>query len=320
MKSIAKFSVLTCIAFSLTVPAALSADSNIKSDTTPQAIPAAVVEQVERVLEPSFPIGNKLSRAVQKYSGVNLLTELISSQVTKLVIKKKLGGKVKVKVRTFSLTDLIAGKIKSVDVDLGHSKLKAIDIGEVHMATKGPVWVSPFKSKKRQTGLNSPVALSVKGKFSQKDVRQALKSKDVISSLRGLKLDLPGLGEQQLDVIDPKVKIEDDLLKIDATLITQGADKETGVPIKIEGRPRLVDGSKINVEDLKVTSDCIEKPDKFATFLSSLLNPIVNFARLDSTTHAFRLNSLQVEESMITGHGELILVPKNYQAQVAQTK
>lgn len=296
---------LTAAAISLSLLGAPSPST--AADTTLPAVP-----------DPSFPIGSKVSRTIQKVTGINLVTEFLASKITGAVLKRKLGGKVRAKVRTYSLTDLIAGKVKSVDIRLDHSQIEGVRIGTVDLASKSPIWFKPVGFK-RKGGLNTPIALAIDSEFTQTDATEALETREVISSLRGLKLDLPGLGRQQLDVVSPRVKIEDDLLKIDATLITQGASPDTGVPIKIQGRPRLVDGSKIVVEDLKLQSDCLVEPEKFASFLSDLLNPIVNFARLDTTTHAFRLSNLEVQNSLVKGRGELILVPKNYQAKVAQS-
>jgi len=296
---------LTATAISLSLLGAPSPST--AADTTLPAVP-----------DPSFPIGSKVSRTIQKVTGINLFTEFLASKITGAALKRKLGGKVRAKVRTYSLTDLIAGKVKSVDIRLDHSQIEGVRIGTVDLASKSPIWFKPVGFK-RKGGLNTPIALAIDSEFTQTDATEALETREVISSLRGLKLDLPGLGRQQLDVVSPRVKIEDDLLKIDATLITQGASPDTGVPIKIQGRPRLVDGSKIVVEDLKLQSDCLVEPEKFASFLSDLLNPIVNFARLDTTTHAFRLSNLEVQNSLVKGHGELILVPKNYQAKVAQS-
>jgi hypothetical protein len=63
-----------------------------------------------------YPIGSKFSRTVQKVTGINIITQYVASKAAEAAIKKKVGGKVKVKVKTYSLTSLISGKVKSVDV------------------------------------------------------------------------------------------------------------------------------------------------------------------------------------------------------------
>ncbi|CAF0878108.1 unnamed protein product [Rotaria sordida] len=128
--------------------------------------------------------------------------------------------------------------------------------------------------------------------------------------MSGLKLDLPGLGEQQLEVMKPKVTIVDDLLILEATLVTKGASLDTGVPIKLSARPKLVGDSKIMLEELQVEGPDIVEPEKFAQFAQNLLNPLIDFARMDRRDHAFRLADLKVGGGGVSGDGKLLLVPK----------
>lgn len=128
--------------------------------------------------------------------------------------------------------------------------------------------------------------------------------------MSGLSSYLPGLGEQQLEVMQPSVQIVDDQIRLEATLVTKGASIETGVPIKISARPNLVGDSKIMLEDLQVEGPDIIEPDKFAQFAQDLLNPLIDFARMDRRDHAFRLADLKVGGGGVTGDGKLLLVPK----------
>ena len=261
---------------------------------------------------PPFPIGSKLSRGVQKYTGVTWLSEFVTGQVAKIIIHHKLGGKVKVRVKTYSLTDLIAGKLKVLDVRLDDSHVYGVGLGRIHASSSGPLWVAPLKKKDRRSGLQNPVVLKVEGELSQKDVTEALVSPEVAQQLRGLKLDLPGLGEQQLEVLKPVVSIKENLVRIEATLVTRGAAEETGVPLVITAKPVLKENTKIFLEDLTVDSDCIVEPEKFAAFIADLLNPIVDFGRYDRGDHAFRLTSFHIKDKVVTGDGNLLLVPRGY--------
>ncbi|MBX9691473.1 MAG: DUF2993 domain-containing protein, partial [Cyanobacteria bacterium] len=193
--------------------------------------------------KPSFPIGHKISRKVQTYTGVNWLAQAISSKLAARAIKRKVGGSVNVSVKTYSLTDLMAGKVKSVTVKLKGAKFFDVGLGTIEANTCQPVWVSPFKKKNRSRGVQSPVLISVKATLTQKDVTDALQSPQVVSTLRGLNLDLPGLGEQQLQIIKPSVDIKDDLIFIKAVLVTKGGSEDTGVPVSMSAKPILVNQS-----------------------------------------------------------------------------
>jgi len=268
---------------------------------------------------PPFPVGNKVSRTVQKVTGINWVTEQVAGRVAGAVIRHKVGGKAKVKVKTYSFTDLMAGKVKSVDVQLAKPRVEGVELGNIHVASKNPVWFSPFKGKNKKRGLNNPVNMSISGDLSQDEVARALASQEITKAIRGFKLDLPGLGDQELEVLKPQVDIEDKLVKIEGTLVTRGASEDTGVPIKIQATPKLVAQNEVFLDNLKVDSPYIVEPEKFAAFMSDLLNPIVRFSRYDRKTHAFRLFELDVTGDTVKGEGNLLLVPKDYKPQVAKT-
>ena len=302
VRPIPTYSLILGLIISTLVACPSQALSNATNSDSKRKTPPAMAEE-----KPKFPIGNKFSRGFQKYTGINFVTELIGNQVIKYSVKKQVGGKVKVRLKTYSLTDLIAGKVKSLDIEMKKPEFEGVSLGNVAIATRHPAWFS-YKRQNR-SNLKDTVLLEVEGNVMQKDITSALSSEKVISSMRGLKLDLPGLGEQQLDILSPEVSIEEKQLVIKGTLITKGAAKETGVPIKIVGEPKLIGNQKIVVTNLKVDSDAIVEPEKFAKFVSDLINPVVDFGRYDTTTHAFRLNSFKIVDNEITGNGELLLVP-----------
>jgi|GEM_PF-1782532 len=280
-----------------------------------QAAPAATPSQPAIKLKAAdpFPLSSKFSRRLQKYTGVNWLGSAVASQAASFVVHRKLGGKVKVKIKTYSLTDLIAGKMKSVSLEVRDPKLSGIGLGEVTVKSANPIWYAYRKPKLGESrGLKSPVMLCVKASLSQKQIARALENPSVASKLHGLKLDLPGLGEQQLEVVHPKVEILDDLLKLEGTLVTRGGTLESGVPVTISARPKLIGDSQIVLEQMKVDSPDIVEPEKFADFTSKLLNPVVDFARMDRRDHAFRLDTLRVsgKNGDVEGDGRLLLVPK----------
>jgi len=286
-------------------PAATIVDSPAASAP---AVPAIKIKAAD-----PFPLSSKFSRRLQRYTGINWLGAAVASQAASFAVHRKLGGKVKVKIKTYSFTDLIAGKLKSVSLEVRDPRLSGIGLGEVTVKSVNPIWYAYRKPKIGESrGLKSPVMLCVKASLSQKQIAKALENPSVSSKLHGLKLDLPGLGEQQLEVVHPKVEILDDLLKLEGTLVTKGGTLESGVPVTISARPKLIGDSQIVLEQMKVDSPDIVDPEKFADFTSKLLNPVVDFARMDRRDHAFRLDSLKVsgKKGDVEGDGRLLLVPR----------
>jgi hypothetical protein len=288
------------------------------------APPAATAPAISALSgKPPFPITGKFSRQVQRFTGLNWLGSTVASAGAGIYIHHKLGGKVKVKVKSYSLTDLLAGKVKSVSVNVKEPKLSGVGLGSVSIASSNPIWYAYRKAKNGDRGLKTPVIMIVNANLSQKQIAKALENPAVSSKLHGLKLDMPGVGEQQLEVLKPNVTIEDDVLKLQGTLITKGGTADSGVPVTIAAKPTLVGDHQIILDQMKINSPVIVEPEKFAAFTSKLLNPVVDFARMDRRDHAFRLDTLKVsgKDGDMEGHGRLLLVPKMRASgnQMAQT-
>lgn len=292
-----------------------SRDALHEASGTKKAEPARD-SKLRRMLPP-FPISGKISRTIQKYTGLNLLGEYIASRIARSVLTKRLGGKVKVSIKTFSLTDLLAGKVKSVKCKLAGACIKGIRLGQITATTSQPVWLD--LSNKRRVHLRSPVLVSIKAALSQKEVTEALNSPRVANSFSRLNLDLPGLGSQQLHVIRPRVEFQKDVVKIEATVVTEGAPETSGVPMVISGRLKLEGEDHIVLEDMKVTADDIIEPEKFAHFVEDLLNPLVDLRKLDRDDHAIRLSNILIDGDGISTEGKLLLAPKP-QAALAQKR
>lgn len=251
-----------------------------------------------------LPLGNRLLRVVQTATGMNFLASFVASKVTGAVLSKKTGGRVKAKVGTYSLTDLASGKIKSIKIVVTHPKLSGVELGEFQIKTQKPLWVT-------RRSLKRPNEMLVYFKFTQDQIQKILADERARAMLKGLKIDLPGLGAQEIEVIEPSVVIGQDSVDIKAFLVTKGAARDTGIDLAIFGQPKLVEERKIIIDSLKIESKTIDEPAVFADFVSKLVNPIIDFARFDRTDHAFRLSVLTVNPGKIEGMGRLLLVPRS---------
>ncbi len=267
------------------------------------AAPKSVMAQAVNTTD-QLPLGNKFLRVVQTATGMNFLASFVASKVTGVVLSKKTGGRVKAKVGTYSLTDLAAGKVKSIKIAVTHPKLNGVELGEFQIKTQKPLWVG-------KRSLKQPNEMLVYFKFTQGQIQKILADERATAMLKGLKIDLPGLGAQEISVIDPSVVIGQDSLDIKVFLVTKGAERDTGVQLAIFGHPKLVEERKIIIDELKIESETIDEPLIFADFVSKLVNPIIDFARFDRTDHAFRLSVLTVNPGKIEGMGRLLLVPRS---------
>lgn len=266
-------------------------------------LPISVCAQSAPNQQDGLPLGNRFLRALQTATGLNLFASLMASRVTGAVLSKKTGGKVKARVSTYSLTDLAAGKVKSLKLVFTHPKLNGVELGEFQIKTQKPIWFGKRSLKRANE-------LLVHFKFTQEQLQKVLGDPRATAMLKGLKIDLPGLGAQEIEVIDPAVVINQDSVDIKVFLVTKGASRDTGVQLAIFGQPKLIEERKIVIDSLRIESPTIDEPAIFADFVAKLVNPVIDFARFDRTDHAFRLSVLTVSPGKIEGLGRLLLVPR----------
>lgn len=265
---------------------------------------APAVHASEPVAGANFRIAGKTSRAIQKYSGATFLTDVFLSTGGGIAARLILHGKPKLKVRSYSFTDALSGKFRLVELQLKKCQWRGVPLPDVKLATTTPLHV------RHNCKLLIPVMVSVTGSATEEMISSGLQKPEVTSHLNFLRLDLPGLGEQHLQVLNPKIKLNSGQILIDTDLITAGGAPDTGIKVAISARPVLKNERLILLEGTKVFSKDIVEPDKFSQFAEDLLNPLIDFARLDRTTRAFRLTELHLDDQKVRFAGKLLLAPK----------
>jgi len=279
-------------------------------------LPPALATDKTAAAPPPFPIAGKFSRNLQKYTGLNFVAQVVANQVAQKALRRRLGsGHIKVRVKTYSLTDLCSGKLSSVKIELAQCLIKALPIGDLQLSSANPIWFDPGWHGHR-AGLQRPFMFNVKARLNRAEIASALNNPKVSESIRGLKLDLPGLGAQQLQIVHPKLELQEGgIVKIDALLITQDGAPDTGVPIKISGRP-TIEAQRIWLRDMTVESPDIPNPVEFAQFVGELVNPIFDMGKFDRKDHAFRVTQFVIKPDKVLADGTLVLWPKE-QSKVA---
>lgn len=263
---------------------------------------------------PSFKIAGLSSRLLQKCTGLTYVSEISTDYLAQRILKKKFGGKIRVKVRTYSFTDLIHLKIRVASVRMIGSHYKDIPLGKIEIETRTPFWL--LLGRHKHASVQHPGLLSFKMQVSDRELDQILHSERVTNSLRLLKLDLssvgPGLDEQKLQMHEPQVTLADDLIVVKGILATPGADQSTAVPLTISGQPKLDGDSRILLEDVNVESPDITEPRKFSKFVEHLINPLINLHRFDRPHFAIRLDEISVKKEGVSISGRIILAPEQH--------
>lgn len=252
----------------------------------------------------NFKIAGKTSRAIQKYTGLTFATDLILSTAGSVATKCVLHGKPKCKVRSYSFTDALSGKFKHIEVKLRHCTYQGVPLPDLTLANLTPIRTgSKYK-------ILTPVMVSVAGQADEQLISRALQTPAVSSRLNFLRFDLPGLGDQHLQVLNPQVKLDEGKICIDTQLVTSGAAAETGIKVAISAKPVLKEERFIELQETRVDSNDIIEPEKFSVFAQDLLNPLVDFGRMDRNTRAFRLTDFHTDDHKVNFAGKLLLAPK----------
>ncbi len=282
----------------------------IKAPTLKNGNAVPIGEKIKIHIEPSFKIAGSYSRLFQKYSGATSASEFVTDILLYLTLKKIFGGRVKVRVKTFSFTDLWHLKVKKTIVSLRKSHYKDIPLSKVDIESQTPFW---FTLKHHCLEVMHPALFSFKMQVSEQDLDKMLHNPTVTNSLRALRLDLaslgPSLGEQRLQMHEPEVTLQDGLIKVKLNLSTQGADPSTYVYMTVSGQPKLHGADKLYLENVVIDSPDITEPEKFSKFVENLINPLINFNRFDKPNFALRLDEITVKSKTVSVTGRVLLGP-----------
>lgn len=258
----------------------------------------------------SQPQAAGLGKLVRRVLLIDWLGNQISSLCLSAVLSAKLHSWAHVKLKADDIGDAFKGNFESFEVSCRGGKYKGMALGAVHVQSERPVQIFYRTKSGHRRGFKAPLLVSMEGTMAERDLSRALQSKTVTSNLRFLKFNLPGLGDQHLQVIDPRVALADDFVDLRCRMITAGADPSTAVNVRIKALPQLDRQRYVRLNDIKVQSADIEDPVHFGPFLETLFNPLIDFGRFDRFTHAFRLSQLQIKDGKVHYAGKLWLVPR----------
>jgi hypothetical protein len=258
-----------------------------------------------------YKIANPVSRFFQTVTGLTPLSQFILDQALQTVIHHQVGGKVRVKVKLWSFTDLLTGKIKGARLSLKDASYKGVPMGIVQAQISKPLQLNYVvcangKKKLKQT---FPALICLKLQVREKDLAGALANSKVANALKAMNLDLPGLGQQQLELLNARVDLDNQLMSISGILVTKGAEPETGVPLTVSGNLILKGDDTIVLERANVDCKTIVDAEHFARFLEDLLNPIISLHRFDKPNRALRLDTLVIAKGLVITEGRMILAP-----------
>lgn len=177
-------------------------------------------------------LSNPVSRGIQKILGINRLAAWIGSRQLKKEIRKKVQGRVNVKLKPYSGFDLKEGKARALSIK-GHDLLydNAFYVSEFTLQTDEdtPIWIDLDSGD-----LRSPLEADVTIRIDEADMNKSVATPALRSEMENIKVPLLGMGEQRVRLLNPKVTFKPERIRLKTKMGVQGLSDDKALPLDIE--------------------------------------------------------------------------------------
>ncbi len=251
---------------------------------------------------PPVEIGHPVSRVLQKYTGVTLLSGWISSRVIERAVSEKLEGNLKVSLTPFSLTDLLAGKARKLRVrgkNLLYDGFLPIHRIQLETDEQHPIYLR----KGQKPALIRPIGVQMELQVTESDMNRFFRSERGKGYLTRIKVPLPPFQTPQyLDCLEPEVRLFGDRLHVKSNVNVHGAPLENAIPVEVSARI-LPDGSVLRLSDVSVNIVGISKTGPIETFLEEYFDVLFeDLVKIKIDRHKLKLVFHQAELAEQTLH------------------
>ena len=269
----------------------------------------ALAEDAE-VVQNRCKSSGKISVNVQKYLGLNLITDFLSESLVKSAIKiKTQAERINVDLKIYSALDLILKKVKSLNINAEKLLVHDIPIEDIKISVNDPVC---FRKKRVLSVVR--VISSVKVDLSKVNevINNLPKWKKIFSRLE---LPIPPFGETEISINNISIKIDENG-RIDAFAEVRSIVNPESEPLELQFTGNLaLDGKKLIANNLGTEIKDIFTKDSdigiaFSKFLEDLINPIFNFGKYEKNGHTIDTVRLLFESNNIIFEIESRLLPE----------
>ena len=210
-----------------------------------------------------YPISSSISRGIQRFFGINILTTwaaeaIIKNQISKLIQK----GSVKVNVQAYSAGDLLAGKVKSFEISGKNLVYNDIYISSVKAQSLCDF--TYFDYKKTPAMLNSPLFLKYEAEIKNKEFQKIFASDALKDALQGIPINVGFFKVGEVDITNIKPSIANNKINMKADLVYKKTPFVFKFPISFETAIKIKN-DKILLTNFKFTTDNESDDLKFIT-------------------------------------------------------
>lgn len=252
----------------------------------------------------------KVSVNIQKYLGLNFITDLFGESLVKGVVKIKTHAeRINVNLEIYSALDLILKKIKSFNVDAEKLLVEDIPVENIKLSINDPICI-------RKKRVLSTVRVYSLVRIDLSKVNEVInnlpKWEKVFSRLE---LPIPPFGDTEISINNISIKIDENG-RIDAFAEVRSILKPESEPLELQFTGSLTtDGKKLVAKNIETKIKDIFTKDSdigiaFSKFLEDLINPIFNFGKYERNGLTIDTVKLLFESNNIIFEIESRLLPE----------
>lgn len=258
-----------------------------------------------------YDLSGKGANFFTTITGMNFLSEKIAQSIIKQELKKSTKEKFKVKMESFSASDLKSGRFKSLSISG-----KNLEIDGVYFTLIEAKTLCDFNYvhlSKDEITFKEPFLMDYSIIISDEDLKKTVNANTYMQKFKTLDLNFCGLNLFKAQDVD--VKIYDGRFYT----ILKGSLPFLNKPVSIVSSAKLkVEDGQIVLYNVKLDNSYVQKHVDMTKFVSLLnwINPL-NFSLdvLGNNRTKMQVQRVDLEKDKLTISG-YILVPKNHQEKI----
>jgi hypothetical protein len=252
----------------------------------------------------AYDLSSKGYQITSTFTGMTFLAEKIAQAIIKKEIKKITNGRLKVKIKSYSVKDLINGRFKYLE--LSGKNLKIDNAYLTSFEAKTLCDFNYIQLNKNSIKFQENMLLGFKIVISDKDLKKTMKSSGYLDTINKIKLSAMGITFLKLEDADVQIKNNKlyFLIKFNSPMSTKP------IPIVVQSDLKIEEGkiviNKIHFVNLFTMIDFTK-----ITSLLNKLNPLnfsVNILKNDNSELNIKKVNIIADKIFIEGN---IFIPQN---------
>lgn len=249
--------------------------------------PGLAAEKDQDVAYPEFKTGSGFSRAVQRATGITAVSGWVANRIVRRELARYLEGDMDSRLKLYSATDLLAGKARRFSVkgeNLVYDHLVPLSEFSLESDQAFPLYVK----KGRRPFLLRPVKLKLHAVMTEADLNRMVQTDKGRKLLTAMKLDIPPFGRQELDVLDPEIRIEQDRLKITTRVNKHESGPEKALPIEITGK-LYAEKSRLKLSNIGIHVEGLGEAREVARLVENYFAELVDLSKIKVDRHKLKI-------------------------------